>query len=71
MIIKFLIYPVYFSKDLDNKIEVLEENGGSGGNVTALEERVATLEVTANAHEERLITAEADTLFLSKLFIRL
>ena len=63
------VYNLYFmaervmlcsSSDLDDRVEILEENGGAGGNVTALEKRVTVLEVTATNHEERLITAEAD-----------
>ena len=45
---------------LDARVEDLEKNGGSGGNVTALEERVPTLEVTSSNHETRLVTAQAD-----------
>ena len=48
--------------DLDSRVTVLEENGGSDGNssVAELEVRVETLEGTAADHETRLTTAEAD-----------
>ena len=49
-----------FSLGLDDRVEILEENGGSGGNVKTLEERVVVLEVTSNDHGEGLVTAEAD-----------
>ena len=48
--------------DLDTRVAVLEENGGSDGNssISELEERVTTLEGTATNHETRLTTAEND-----------
>ena len=48
--------------DLDLRVTVLEENGGSDGNssVAELEVRVETLEGTAADHETRLTAAEND-----------
>ena len=48
--------------DLDSRVTVLEENGGSDGNssVAELEVRVETLEGTAVDHETRLTAAETD-----------
>ena len=39
-------------------MNVLEDTGGSGVNVSALEDRVKVLEITANYHAHRLTTAE-------------
>ena len=39
-------------------MNVLEDTGGSGVNVTALEDRVEVLEITATYHAHRLTTAE-------------
>ena len=51
-----------FKIDLDNRVVVLEENGGNDGNssVAELEVRVETLEGTAADHESRLTTAETN-----------
>ena len=48
--------------DLDDRVTVLEENGGSDGNssVAELEVRVETLEGTAAGHETRISAAETD-----------
>ena len=48
--------------DLDSRVTVLEENGGSDGNssVAELEVRVEELEGTAADHETRLTTTETD-----------
>ena len=47
---------------LDFRVTALEENGGDGGNssVAELEVRVETLEGTAEDHETRISTADAD-----------
>ena len=54
--------------DLDSRVTVLEENGGSDGNssVAELEVRSETLEGTAADHETRLMTAESDVEGLTK-----
>ena len=48
--------------DLDNRVVVIEENGGSDGNssVAELEVRVETLEGAAADQETRISTAETD-----------
>ena len=47
---------------LDFRVTALEENGGDHGNssVAELEVRVETLEGTAEVHETRISTVEAD-----------
>ena len=48
--------------ELDSRVTVLEENGGSDGNtsVAELEVRVETLEETVADHETRVTIAETD-----------
>ena len=47
-----------YISDLEDTVNVLEDTGGSGVNVTALEDRVEVLEITATYHAHRLTTAE-------------
>ena len=47
-----------YTLDLEDRVNVLEDTGGSGVNVTALEDRVEVLEITATYHAHRLTTAE-------------
>ena len=51
-----------FIIDLDNRVVILEENGGGDGNssVAELEVRVETLEGTTADHETRLMSAETN-----------
>ena len=37
--------------NLDNRVEVLEDNGGDGGNITVLEGRVTVLESRVDMHD--------------------
>ena len=37
--------------NLDNRVEMLEDNGGDGGNITALEGRVTDLETRVDIHD--------------------
>ena len=60
--ISFMLVLQSVATDLDDRVTVLEENGGGDGNssVAELEVRVEVLEGTAADHETRITDAETD-----------
>ena len=60
--IYFMLVLQSVATDLEDRVTILEENGGSDGNssVAELEMRLEALEGTAAGHETRITDAEAD-----------
>ena len=58
----FMLVLQSVATDLEDRVTVLEDNGGGGGNssIAELEVRVETLEGTAADHETRISAAETD-----------
>ena len=58
----FILVLQSVATDLEDRVTVLEDNGGGDGNsyVAELEVRVETLEGTAVDHETRISAAETD-----------